>query len=83
VIITGAASGIGKATAELFAKHGAKVVLSDIDSIAGKSTTESIVGAGGTATFFKTDVSKPEEMDGLVNFAVKTYCNLDVAVNNV
>jgi NAD(P)-dependent dehydrogenase (short-subunit alcohol dehydrogenase family) len=82
VIITGAASGIGKATAELFARLGSNVVLSDIDVTAGKSTTESIVAAGGKAVFFKTDVSKPEEMEALVAFSVKTHGNLDVAVNN-
>jgi len=82
VMITGAASGIGKATAELFAKQGAQVVLSDIQEEAGKATTESIVAAGGKAIFFKTDVSKPEEMEALVNFALKTYGKLDVAVNN-
>lgn len=82
VIITGAASGIGKATAELFAKQGAQVVLSDIQEEAGKATTESIIAAGGKAIFFKTDVSKPEEMEALVNFAIKAYGKLDVAVNN-
>jgi len=81
-MITGAASGIGKATAELFAKQGAQVVLSDIQEEAGKATTESIVAAGGKAIFFKTDVSKPEEMEALVNFAINTYGKLDVAVNN-
>lgn len=81
-MITGAASGIGKATAELFAKQGAQVVLSDIQEEAGKATTESIVAAGGKAIFFKTDVSKPEEMEALVNFVLKTYGKLDVAVNN-
>jgi NAD(P)-dependent dehydrogenase (short-subunit alcohol dehydrogenase family) len=82
VIVTGAASGIGKATAELFAKHGANVVISDIQEVEGKSTTESIVAGGGKASFFKTDVSKPEEMEALVNFTVKTYGGLNVAVNN-
>lgn len=82
VIITGAASGIGKATAELFAKEGANVIISDIQVAEGKATTESITAAGGKASFFKTDVSKPEEMEALVNFAVKTYAKVDVAVNN-
>ncbi|MGB5006411.1 MAG: SDR family NAD(P)-dependent oxidoreductase [Ferruginibacter sp.] len=81
-IITGAASGIGKATAELFAKQGAHVVISDIQEAAGKATTESIITAGGKASFFKTDVSRPEDMEALVAFAVKTYGKLDVAVNN-
>jgi len=82
VIITGAASGIGKATAELFTKQGANVVVSDIDAVAGKSATESIVAAGGKASFFKTDVANPEEMEALVAFTVKTYGKLDAAVNN-
>ena len=82
VIITGAASGIGKATAELFAKHGASVVISDIQEAEGKATTENIIANGGKASFIKTDVSRPEEMEALVNFAIKTYGKLDIAVNN-
>ncbi|WP_158856076.1 SDR family NAD(P)-dependent oxidoreductase [Lunatibacter salilacus] len=82
VIVTGAASGIGKATAELFAKQGASVVVSDILEDEGNATTESIVARGGRASFFKTDVANPEEMEALVNFAVEKYGRLDVAVNN-
>ncbi len=82
VIITGAASGIGKATAELFAKQGANVVLSDIQEAEGKAATESIRASGGTVVFFKTDVAKAEEMKALVDFAVSTYGKLDIAVNN-
>lgn len=82
VIITGAASGIGKATAELFAKHGASVVISDIQEAEGKATTENIIANGSKASFIKTDVSRPEEMEALVNFAVKTYGKLDIAINN-
>ncbi len=82
VIITGAASGIGKATAALFAKQGANVVISDIQEEEGKATTESIVTNGCKASFFKTDVASPEEMEALVNFTVKTYGRLDIAVNN-
>jgi NAD(P)-dependent dehydrogenase (short-subunit alcohol dehydrogenase family) len=82
VIVTGAASGIGKATAELFAKQGANVVVSDIQEAEGKATVQNIIATGGKAAFFKTDVAKPEEMEALVAFAVKTYGQLDVAVNN-
>jgi len=82
VIITGAASGIGKATAELFARIGANVVVSDIQETDGKATTDGIIAAGGKASFFKTDVSRPEEMEALVNFTLKTYGKLNVAVNN-
>lgn len=82
VIVTGAASGIGKATAELFAQHGASVVISDIQEDEGKEAMDSIVKSGGKASFFKADVAKPEDMEALVNFTIKTYGRLDVAVNN-
>lgn len=82
VIITGAASGIGKATAELFAYKGANVIISDIQEEEGKSTTESISASGAKASFFKSDVSNPKDMQDLTSFAVKTYGKLDVAVNN-
>ncbi len=81
-IITGAASGIGKATAELFAQHGAKIIVSDIRETEGEQTAKDIVSAGGTASFFKTDVANPADMEALVDYAVKTYGKLDIAVNN-
>jgi NAD(P)-dependent dehydrogenase (short-subunit alcohol dehydrogenase family) len=82
VIITGAASGIGKAAALLFASGGANVVISDIHTLEGEKLVEEIAIAGGKASFFKTDVSVAAEMEALVNFAVKTYGKLDIAVNN-
>jgi len=82
VIITGAASGIGKATAELFSREGANVIISDIQEAQGKSVAENIISAGGKASFIKTDVSRPEDMEALVDFAIRTYGKLDVAVNN-
>jgi len=82
VIITGAASGIGKASALLFAAAGANVVISDIHTLEGGKLSEEICIAGGTASFFKTDVSVAAEMEALVAFAVKTYGKLDIAVNN-
>jgi len=82
VIVTGAASGIGKAAAFLFAKHGANVIVSDLQESEGKAVVSDIISAGGKASFFKTDVAQAEEMKALVDFAVKTYGKLDVAVNN-
>ncbi|MBK7427176.1 MAG: SDR family oxidoreductase [Saprospiraceae bacterium] len=82
VIITGAASGIGKATAVLFAKQGASIVISDIHEDEGRATTENIVASGGKATFFKTDVTRPEDLESLINFTLKKYNRLDIAVNN-
>ena len=82
VIITGAASGIGEAAAILFGKEGAKVVVSDINEENGKKVVKKILSAGGKAEFFRADVSKAEDNEALVNFAVKTFGKLDVAVNN-
>ena len=82
VIITGAASGIGKAAVLLFASAGANVVVSDINTLEGEKLAEEICIAGGRASFFKTDVSIASEMEALVAFAVKTYGKIDIAVNN-
>ena len=82
VIVTGAASGIGEAAAILFAKEGAKVVVSDIQKEKGEKLVEKIKADGGEAVFFEADVSKVEDNEGLVDFAVKTFGKLDVAVNN-
>ena len=81
-IITGAGSGIGKATAELFAKEGAKVVVSDIDESHGKSVVDEIVKKGGTAYFIKADSSKPEDNEALVKQTIQQFGTLDIAVNN-
>ncbi|WP_029033683.1 SDR family NAD(P)-dependent oxidoreductase [Salinimicrobium terrae] len=82
VIVTGAASGIGEATALLFGREGAKVVVSDINSEAGQEVVNRIEKNGGKASFFKADVASAAENKALVDFAVKTYGKLDIAVNN-
>lgn len=81
-IITGAASGIGRATALLFAKEGAKVVVSDIDEAKGKEAVEAIEKNGGTAFFIKADTSSPEAVENLVKQTVVKYGALHIAVNN-
>ncbi|GEO04115.1 oxidoreductase [Adhaeribacter aerolatus] len=81
-IITGAGSGIGKATAELFAKAGAKVVVSDISEKNGNSAVEDIKKSGGEAFFVKADSAKPEDNQALVEQTIKQYGALDIAVNN-
>lgn len=81
-IITGAGSGIGKATAELFAKEGAKVVVSDISEKNGKTVVEEIKKYGGEAFFVKADSSKPEDNEALVQQTLQKYGSLDIAVNN-
>jgi NAD(P)-dependent dehydrogenase (short-subunit alcohol dehydrogenase family) len=81
-IVTGAASGIGEATAKLFASEGAKVVVSDISEEKGLKVVEDIKKAGGEAIFVKGDISKPEEHERLVKETVKAFGKLNIAVNN-
>lgn len=80
-IVTGSASGIGRASAILFAQEGAKVVVADVDP-KGRDVAEEISRGGGTATFVKTDVSKPEDVEALVRAAVDAYGKLNVIFNN-
>lgn len=82
VIITGAAMGMGKATAELFAEEGAKVIVADFNEEAGKALVEEITEKGGTAAFCKVDISIASQVEAMVKFAVDTYGRLDCAVNN-
>ena len=82
VIITGASSGIGKATALEFAKRGARVVVSDINETAGQATKEEIVAMGGQAIFIKTDVSNVEEVNTLIKKCIEEYGQLDHIINN-
>ncbi len=76
-VITGGASGIGKATAELFVKEGAKVVIGDLATSAGAKVAEKM-----GAVFFPTDVSKSDDVDALVKTATGKYGRLDVMFNN-
>jgi len=81
-IITGAGSGIGRATATLFAREGAKVVVADWATGDGEETVRTIREAGGEAIFVKADVSKAEDVKNMVKTAVDTYGKLDVLYNN-
>jgi NAD(P)-dependent dehydrogenase (short-subunit alcohol dehydrogenase family) len=81
-LVTGAGAGIGRATALKFAEEGAKVVVSDIDRSGGEETVSLITKGGGEAVFVKADVSKPDEVNALINEAVKAFGRLDCACNN-
>lgn len=81
-LITGAASGIGRASALAFAREGAKVIVSDVDIEGGEGTVQMIQAAGGTAIFVKADVSKAAEVEMLVKRGVEVYGRLDCALNN-
>lgn len=82
VLVTGGASGIGRAATLAFAREGAKVVVADVLAEGGEETVRMIKEAGGQATFIKTDVSKATEVEMLIKKAVETYGSLDFAFNN-
>jgi len=81
VLITGAATGIGRATALAFAAARAAVVIGDVDPRA-QATAADIVAAGGKAVFQKTDVSNSDQVQALVARAVSEFGGLDAACNN-
>ena len=80
-LITGAAAGIGRATALKFASEGAKVVASDVNVKGGEETVEMIKKAGGDAIFVKSDISQSADVKALVAETVKAYGRLDCACN--
>ncbi|MFV3333249.1 SDR family oxidoreductase [Pseudomonas sp. NY15437] len=81
-LVTGAANGIGRATAQAFAQQGVKVVVSDVDAKGGEATVELIRAAGGEATFIRCDVTRDAEVKALVEGTVAAYGRLDYAFNN-
>ncbi len=81
-LVTGAASGIGRTSAQFYAREGARVVVSDIDEVGGQETVKLIKQAGGEALFIKTDVSNPADCEKLVSQTVEKYGRLDYACNN-
>lgn len=81
-LVTGAGSGIGRASAMAFAQEGAKVIVADIVVEGGEETVQLIKEAGGEATFVKADVSQAAEVEALVDKTVETYGRLDYAHNN-
>jgi NAD(P)-dependent dehydrogenase (short-subunit alcohol dehydrogenase family) len=81
-IVTGAASGIGRATALLFAAEGAKVTVADWDDSKGNQVAEEIVQSGGHAIFAKVDVSSPDDVQRMVETTVSEMGRVDVIFNN-
>ena len=81
-VITGAASGIGRAAAILFAREGAKLVLADMQEEGLKETLELAKKEGGEAIARKTNVAIEDEVKGLVDLALKTYSHIDILCNN-
>jgi NAD(P)-dependent dehydrogenase (short-subunit alcohol dehydrogenase family) len=81
-LVTGAGSGIGRASAFRFAEEGANVVVADVVEETGRETADRIEDAGGDATFVEVDVSDLESTQRMVDTAVETYGRLDFAHNN-
>ncbi|MDQ0877489.1 NAD(P)-dependent dehydrogenase (short-subunit alcohol dehydrogenase family) [Paenibacillus sp. V4I3] len=81
-IVTGAASGMGKAIAELYAKEGAKVVVADLNQNAISTVVSGISQAGGTAVGVVANVTKEEDIQAMVDKAVEAFGSVDILVNN-
>lgn len=81
-IVTGAGSGIGRGIAKRFAKEGANVVVSDIDTEGGEKVVEETEDSNREAIFVRTDVSKKEDVSELVERTLEEYDEIDILVNN-
>jgi 3-oxoacyl-(acyl-carrier-protein) reductase len=81
-LITGAGSGIGEATALRFSQEGAKVVINDVNMESANRVLESIKNQGGEAMVLKADISKKDEVDGMVEQIIEHFGRLDILVNN-
>ena len=81
-IVTGAAHGIGRAIAELFAEEGAWVLVADLDREAGEAVASGICESGGQAQFAHTDVTNQDDIDRAVKAAADQSGRIDVLVNN-
>ena len=81
-VVTGAAMGIGRESALIFAREGAAVVVADIDEVGGRQTVDLVEAAGGEAAFVHCDVSVQADVEAMVTFTVATFGGLDCAHNN-
>lgn len=81
-LITGAASGIGKASATLFADEGAKVIVADVDRVGAEGVVKEIIDSGGEAMFVESDVSRSRDVERMVRMAVEEFGKLDILFNN-
>lgn len=81
-VVTGAASGIGRAIAQMLASRGAAVAVCDLDETGARAAAQEIEGAGGQAIPVRADVSRPAEVEATVAAAVREFGGLDILVNN-
>jgi meso-butanediol dehydrogenase/(S,S)-butanediol dehydrogenase/diacetyl reductase len=82
VIITGGGSGIGRETALLFSREGARVVVADCESEGGKETVHDISNGGREALFIDVDISSSDQVDHMVDKTIKTFGGIDILFNN-
>jgi NAD(P)-dependent dehydrogenase (short-subunit alcohol dehydrogenase family) len=81
-LVTGAARGLGRVTAQAFAREGAKVVAADIDEAGGQATVSLVRDEGGEALFIRADVGTESDVAAMIEKTVDAYGRLDCAVNN-
>ncbi|MEO9058453.1 MAG: SDR family NAD(P)-dependent oxidoreductase, partial [Ktedonobacteraceae bacterium] len=81
-IITGSAGGMGKVAAELFAKEGASVLVTDVAAREGEETAQAIRDAGGRAIFVKANVAQEDDVKHMVNAAIEEFGRVDILYNN-
>ena len=81
-IVTGGASGIGKAVARAYAETGARVVIADVNPETGAETAEQLNGSSGECLFLPTDIRKPEQVTSLMKKTVERFGKIDILINN-
>lgn len=81
-VVTGAASGMGKAIAELYAKEGAKVIVADLNVEGAQAVADGITNNGGVAKAVQANVAKLDDIENMIDTAVSEYGTLDILVNN-
>jgi NAD(P)-dependent dehydrogenase (short-subunit alcohol dehydrogenase family) len=81
-IVTGAASGIGKATALLMAQVGARIIVADLDASGAETVAAEIVAAGGTAVAVVVDIAEEAQVEAMASHAIASFGGIDVLVNN-
>lgn len=81
-LVTGAGSGIGRATSLEMARNGARVAVADVNEEGGRETVDAIEKAGGEAIFVRADVTSSQDVQNLIRTTVETFGRLDCAVNN-